>query len=99
MTLFYCLKYKSKTNTKSEEIEVTANGHNRLIGICSNCNTKKGIFVGDNGKFHKKTASEITLEKEKRKETILNRKVKKIGREIIDAGALKYVRKCLAELD
>lgn len=56
MTLFYCLKCKVKTNTKSEEVEVTVNGRNRLIGICTNCDTKKGIFVGEDGKFHKKTA-------------------------------------------
>ena len=38
--------------------ETTANGRNRLSGICVTCNTKKGMFVNSKWKIHEKTPDE-----------------------------------------
>ena len=58
MTVIYCVKCCSITNTKQEKRETTANRWNRLSSICVACNTKKGMFVNSKWKIHEKTPDE-----------------------------------------
>jgi site-specific DNA-adenine methylase len=98
MTLIYCLKCKAKTDSKSESYEVTSNDQNRLTAICIKCGKKKGVFVGTDGNYKSKNQRELATARIKRKETALNRRARKIGREIIDNDAQKCVKKCLAQM-
>jgi len=53
MTAIYCVKCRNTTNTKSEKRVTSANGRNRLTGICDVCGKKKGMFVGKDWKITK----------------------------------------------
>lgn len=101
MTKIYCLKCKAFTDTENEDRDITSNGRHRLSGECTKCGKIKCVFTDENYNFdmHKKNAKEKALDKIKRKERNLNRRAKKLGREILDSdeNVQKCVRKCLRE--
>src|ERR1044071_3724596 len=98
MTAIYCVKCRSITNTKQEKKETTANGRNRLSGICVTCDTKKGMFVNSKWKIHEKTSKEREDAESKK---IARRQTKKALR--IGWNALAYpeakecIKNCLAK--
>ena len=98
MTQIYCIKCREKTNTKLEKLTTTANGRNRLAGICAICNTKKGMFVNSQGKISKKTEEKreeawfSRIEYQQKKEAL------KIGWKVLaDPEAKECVKNCLAK--
>jgi NAD-dependent SIR2 family protein deacetylase len=96
MAKIYCSKCKSHTNTKNEEWD---EGRRLLSGECTKCGKIKITFTNEKGSFHQKSAKELEVAREKRKEATLNRRAKKLGREILDSEnrkkVLRCVRKCL----
>ena len=95
----YCLRCKTYTSTENEDWNTTEKGRNFLSGQCADCGQVKVCFTNEKGTFHKKSAKELADARITRKETSLNRRAKKLGREILDADekVLKCVRKCLKE--
>ena len=45
MTKIYCLRQKKFTETKNEHNERTNNGKMRIVGICTECGSKKSKFI------------------------------------------------------
>ena len=99
MTKIYCLKCKAFTETENEDRDISSNGRHRLSGECTKCGKTKCVFTDENYNFeaHKKSAKERATAKIKRKEASMNRRAKKLGREILDAdkGVRKSVRQAL----
>src|ERR1043165_274846 len=100
MTKIYCLKYKAFTETDNEDRDISSNGRYRLSGECTECSKVKCVFTDENYNFEthkKKSAKEKAIAKEKRKTASLNRRAKKLGKEILDAdkGVQKSVRQAL----
>lgn len=97
MTKFYCLKCKAHTET--QENEDWDEERRILLGSCAVCGKTKVTFTNASGSFRKKSAKELAVARIKRKEASLNRRAKKLGREILDAdeGVKKSVRKILKE--
>ena len=100
MTKIYCLKCKAFTETENEGRDISSNRRHILSGECTECGKVKCVFTDENYNFEthkKKSAKEKATAKIKRKEASLNRKAKKLGREILDAdkGVLKSVRQTL----
>jgi hypothetical protein len=95
----YCLKCKVYTETENEDRNVTERGCNFLSGQCVNCGRVKVCFTNEKGTFNRKSVKELAVARIKRKEASLNRRAKKLGREILDAdeGVKKGVRKILKE--
>ncbi len=48
MTLIFCLKCKTKTNTDGISEKISSNGRNMICGICEICGTNKSVFVSVN---------------------------------------------------
>jgi hypothetical protein len=98
MTAIYCVKCRDKTNTKSEKMTTTANGRNRLAGICSVCGTKKGMFVNSQGKIVRKTAEEIEEAEFKKIARSQKKEALKIGWKVLaDSDTKECVKNCLAK--
>jgi site-specific DNA-adenine methylase len=98
MTVIYCVKCQEKTNTKSEKMTITANRHNRLAGICTVCNTKKGMFVNSQGKIVKKTPEEIEEAEFKKIERQQKKEALKIGWKVLrDSETKECVKNCFAK--
>ena len=100
MTKIYCLKCKAHTETDNEDRDISKNGRYRLSGECTECDKIKCVFTDENYNFEthkKKSAKEKTIAKEKRKISSLNRRAKKLGKEILDADkeVQKSVRQAL----
>ena len=79
MTAIYCVKCRESTDTKSEKKETTESECHRLIGICANCRTKKGIFVNKQWKITVKTDEQCEEAKNVRMANSLRKKAEKIG--------------------
>ena len=98
MTAIYCVKCRSITNTKQEKRETTANGRNRLSGICVACNTKKGMFVNSKWKIHEKTPDEREKAESYKIACSLKKKVLRIGWKVLaNLKAKDCVKNCLAK--
>ena len=100
MIKIYCLKCKAFTETDNESQDISKNGRYRLLGECTECGKIKCVFTDENYNFEthkKKSAKEKTIAKEKKKTASLNRRAKKLGKEILDAdkGVQKSVRQAL----
>ena len=99
MTAIYCVKCRGITNTKQEKRETTANGRNRLSGICVTCNTKKGMFVNSKWKIHEKTPEEQEKAERKKVERSQTKKAFKIGWKVLaNEEAEECVKNCLAKI-
>ena len=97
MTAIYCVKCCEATATKSEKKTVTKNGRNRLAGICTVCGTKKGMFVGKDGKIVK-SPEELEEARFKRTSASLRKKAEKIGWQVLKyPDAKKCINDCLAQ--
>lgn len=46
----YCVKCKSKTSTNNIANKTSKNGKNMVIGNCSNCGSKKSVFIKSDNK-------------------------------------------------
>ena len=98
MTAIYCVKCRESTDTKSEKRETTESGRHRLIGICANCGTKKGVFVNKQWKITVKTDEQREEAKNVRMANSLRKKAEKIGWKVLaNPDAKDCVRKCLAK--
>lgn len=100
MTKIYCLKCKAYTETENEDQDISTNGRHRLSGGCIKCGKVKCVFTNANYDFDtQKSARERAKARIQRKERTLNRKAKKLGREIYDSEnkkiILKHVRRDL----
>ena len=98
MTKIYCLKCKAHTETVNEDRDISKNGRYRLSGECTECGSVKCVFTDENYNFetHKKSTKEKAVAKIKRKEASLNRRAKKLGREILDTD--KRVQKSVRQV-
>ena len=83
MSQTYCVKCRTKTNSKSEKLETTANGRKRLLGICSICSTKKHTFVSNDGTIKIKTPAEEAIAKEKKEKAKNNKKALKLAKKLM----------------
>ena len=95
-TEIYCSKCKAYTDNENEEWDQE---RRLLSGDCIKCGKTKITFVNEEGYFKKKSANQKATARIKRKERTLNKKAKKLGREILDADkkVRRNVRKYLAE--
>jgi hypothetical protein len=84
MTEIYCVKCRTFTDTKSEKLVTTVNGRNRLAGICKECGSKKGMFVGKKRKFTRKTPEEIDEARSERIHRNLKKKALSIGWKVLN---------------
>ena len=96
MTAIYCVKCRESTNTRSEKRETTESGRHRLIGICSTCGTKKGIFVNKQWKVNVKTDEKREKAKNAKMTRTADRRIKRLAKKIKDNGIEDYVKHCLA---
>ncbi len=92
----YCSKCKTHTETENEDWDQE---RRLLSGDCTDCGKMKVTFVNEKGYFKKKSSKELVTARIQRKERTLNRKAKKLGREILDADkkVQKKVRGLLNE--
>jgi len=98
MTAIYCVKCRSITNTKQEKRETTANGRNRLSGICVACNTKKGMFVNSKWKIHEKTPDEQKKAEFDKIARSQKKEALRIGWKVLaNPEAKECVKNCLAK--
>src|SRR3954454_17781746 len=97
MTKFYCLKCKAHTET--QENEDWDEERRILLGSCGVCGKTNVTFTNARVSFRKRIAQELAVARIKSNEASLNRRAKKLGREILDAdeGVKKSVRKILKE--
>jgi uncharacterized protein YbaA (DUF1428 family) len=98
MTQIYCVKCKKQTNTKSEKVVAIPKGRKRLIGICTVCNSNKGVFASNQGKIANKTEEEreetrfSRIERQQKKEALA------IGWKVLaDPEVEKCVKNCFAK--
>ena len=96
MTAIYCVKCRKSTNTRSEKKETTEKGRHRLIGTCSDCGTKKGIFVNNSWKVNPKTPEQREEARVKRMDSAENRRIKRLAKKIKDNDAEECVKLCLS---
>src|SRR5688572_24051400 len=98
MTAIYCVKCRGITNTKQEKRETTANGQNRLSGICVTCNTKKGMFVNSKWKIHEKTPKEQENAENKKIACSQKKEALRIGwNALAYPEAKECIKNCLAK--
>lgn len=94
MTKFYCSKCKAHTDTRNEDWD---EDRRLLSGDCSKCGKVKVTFTSTSGTIKKKSAKELEEARNKRRERTLNRKAKKLGREIYDSENRKKIMKHIRE--
>jgi hypothetical protein len=88
MTLIFCLKCKTKTNTIGEIEKLSKNGRNRICGICEICGTNKTMFACLSDE-----KSGLSCKNEK-KDLIIPRKGKYISPEITYSVSNHYSYAC-----